>query len=475
MSPPTTTALRLGVVFLALIPFLAQPASAQGGGSSRIEGRVFDSTHARPLAGTRVVAVGMGEQSSVSAAARSDSGGRYHIDSLPAGRYAVGFESRLLDSLEIALSPRVAVVPPSGIATIDLALPPAAKLRAAVCPGITLPSGTGAIVGHVVSAESESSLPGVTVAMSWRELGFDKATLRPVNEERAASVVTDDGGWYRACGVPTGAWLSMQLQHGDRAGPVIRTRVEDTLGLAVRHISFSATAARADTDTTSGSPEDPDGPPLSGTAKLTGIVLGPSGAPLSQADVRIRGTAASARSDAQGTYSLAALPAGTQMLQARRVGYAVVETSVELRDGVTTTQNVSLERIVNLDSVRVVAMRDRYPQFSWNKKFILEGSALDYEAIQKQRAIFTSEIIGRIPGFTIVGAGSQAKVIDQRIYAAHTGFCATNIVVDGALGFEINDVVPTEIGAIEAHRASPFTPPEYSKGGCGVIMIWTKR
>jgi hypothetical protein len=104
----------------------------------------------------------------------SDSAGRYHIDSLPIARYIVGLESALLDSLELTLSPREANVTADPTATLDLALPSAAKLRSAVCPGAALPPETGVVFGHVVSAESENPLAGVTVAMSWRELGVDR-------------------------------------------------------------------------------------------------------------------------------------------------------------------------------------------------------------------------------------------------------------------------------------------------------------
>lgn len=126
--------------------------------------------------------------------ATNDSAGHYHIDSLPVGRYIVGLESALLDSLEVALSPREANVTGGASATLDLALPSAAKLRSAVCLGAVLPPETGAVFGHLVSAESENPLPGVTIAMSWRELGVDRKTLRPITGERTDSVVTDANG-----------------------------------------------------------------------------------------------------------------------------------------------------------------------------------------------------------------------------------------------------------------------------------------
>jgi hypothetical protein len=468
--------LWLAVGILLTSCTLARRAAAQDVVTGRLEGTVTDSVHARPLGGVRVFTLGAGLRTKVEAATITDSAGRFRIDSLAAGRYVVGFESPLLDSLEVALAPREAVVPPGGAAKVDLALPPAAKLRAAVCPGISLPPETGAIVGHVVSAESERPLPGVTIAMAWRELGFDRARLRPISDERTASAVTDDDGWYRLCGVPTGTWLSMQLEHGGRTGPVLRARVVDTLGLTVRHVSFSASAARATADTTSAGGDRAAGAPLSGTAKLSGVVLGPSGVPVAQADVRVRGTVASTRTDAQGSYSLAALPAGTQMLVVRHVGYAIAETSVELRAGVTTTNDVRLERIiVNLDSVRVVATRTRYPDFALHQKFNIIGRLLGPEELQRLHVTSTSEIIARMPAFRIVGEGPRAKVLDARGQGSLYQ-CAANIVVDGAEGFDINDVPPHEIGAIEAYPAGPpLFPQEYRAGCGGLIIIWTKR
>lgn len=96
---------------------------------------MFDSVHAPLLADAHVVAVGTGAQSELRREATSDSTGHYHIDSLPEGGYVVGFESALLDSLEVTLSPRKAAVVPGSRATLDLALPTATKLRSAVCLG----------------------------------------------------------------------------------------------------------------------------------------------------------------------------------------------------------------------------------------------------------------------------------------------------------------------------------------------------
>ena len=443
------------VVALALC--ITRLAHAQSESSGRIEGVVFDSVHARPLANTNVAAAGTGSQSEVRRGATSDSAGRYHIDSLPAGRYIVGFESPLLDSLEVALSPREAIVPPAGTATLDLAMPSAAKLRSAVCLGAALPADSGVIFGHVVDAETGSPLAGAEVAMVWQDLHVEKGKrLRAINVRKSASVVTDEDGWYRMCGVPTGAWVTMQVQHDSATSPVFRTRVDDTLQIAIRHLSLG------------------NG---SGTASLAGIVSGPGGEPVSSAEVWVRGTNTNARTDATGTYTLGALPEGTQELEVRRIGYALEVVPVELRSGTKTTANVRLRRVVNLDSVVIVATRTKYPDFYAHKSTGF-GHFLGPEQIAMQRVSRTSDIIRKIPGFTVRERGYHSVV--EAMGGSING-CPATVVIDGFPVLEypptVNDVHPFDIAAIEAYPASMayLAPPDYNIGSCGGIVIWTKR
>jgi len=456
---------------VALTLCVAQPAHAQSDRSGRIEGVLFDSVHARPFAGVQVVAFGTGDQMNVRAAATSDTAGHYHIDSLAPGRYAVGFESPFLDSLEITLASRVASVAPAGAAHVDLAMPPAAKLRAALCPGVSLPKGTGVIYGHVVSAESEKPLAGVVLALAWHELDVDRKTLRTLNADRAASVTTDAGGWYRACGVPTGAWVQMQLQHEDHLSPVIRALVDDTIGIAIRHLSFSDTESRADADS-GATRADSVAVALSGTAVLSGIVLDSAGVTVAGAELHVRGTASVERTGATGRFALRGLPAGTQMLEVRRVGYEATELPVELRDGATTTRDVRLRKvIVTLDSLRIVARRTHYPEFQKRREHDFGGGIfIGPEEMPQQHVVFTSDIVQKVPGFRVVDTGAMATVMDGR----RASGCRTNIVIDGLERQSINDVQPSEIGAIEFYRSGTIAPWFYDRG-CGAIVIWTKR
>jgi hypothetical protein len=471
------TPIRL-LVALALVPCLARPASAQADRNGRIEGTVTDSVRARPLAGVRVLAVNAGSPADAPATAVTDSAGRYHIDALRAGRYTVGFESPLLDSLEIAPPVRAGEVAPGGTATVNLAVPPAAKLRAAVCSGAPLPAETGAIFGHVVSAETESPLAGAEVALAWWERSVDRTTLRADSRLRTAAVSTDDGGWYRFCGVPTGTWLSIQLQHEGRAGPAFRALIGDTLGVAIRHLSFSTSGSRAIPDSATADTLSDTGL-LSGTAMLAGIVRGTGDTPLASAEVRVRGTSVVGHSDASGRYSLTGLPAGTQVVDVRRIGYGAAEASVELRSGKVVTSDVRLQRIVNLDSIRVVARRSRYKEFDRAVNRQSPGAIfLGPDDMEQIRVATTSDIVWRIPGFRVLGNGADAVVVSARSGSLRP--CRANIVVNGAPNQPINDVNPFNVGAIAAYpdRGGFREISEYDTGTgntCGLILIWTKR
>jgi Carboxypeptidase regulatory-like domain len=448
--------MNVGAIALLLcIPQVARAQSAQDG---RIEGVVYDSVHARPLANAHVVAAGTGSQSELRRDATTDSAGRYHLDSLPAGRYVVGVESPLLDSLEVAQSPREAVVPPAGAATLDLALPSAAKLRSAVCLGAALPADSGVIIGHVVDAETGDPLVGADVAMVWQDLHVEKGKRpRTVNVRKSASVTTDEDGWYRMCGVPTGAWVTMQVQHDSATSPVFRTRVDDTLRIAIRHLSLGSGK---------------------GTASLAGIVSGPGGAPVAGAEVWVRGTNTNARSNTTGGYTLSGLPEGTQELEVRRIGYALEVVPVELRGNDRTTANVQLRRVVSLDSVVIVATRTKYPDFYAHKSAGF-GHFYGPEQIGLQRVTRTSDIIQKIPGFMVRENGYRTTVMSAQ--GAGFGTCPAAIVVDGMRVLDypptVNDVHWTSIAAIEAYPASLafLAPPEYGGAGCGMIVIWTKR
>jgi hypothetical protein len=456
-----------GVFTIAIISL---PLRAQSG---RLDGTIVDSVHARPLAGASVLAIRVDSGAAHSSGATTDARGRYRVDSLPAGRYMVEFASAFLDSLEIALPPRELTIQSGRTTRADFALPSGRTLRAAACPSVALPPGTGAMMGQVLEADNEAPLVDARVVVAWRELSVDPATLQVTAADRTGAVSTDSLGRYRLCGVATDEWMVLQVQHAGRAGSDIRAFVPDSAGVLVRHLSLSAGASRplvaegrvADTTPL---------PPLTGTATVAGVVRGVGGLPLGEAQVQVLGARGTSVTDARGGFSLGDLPSGTQVLEVRRMGYLLGQQPVELRAGQTLTEDVRLRRIVTLDSIRVLAQRSRYRQFEDHRKTNPFGTFLTAGDIEGRRPFYTSDLFRQIPGFTVSGSGFEAVVGPGRGVASLTGACTTNVVIDGMPNQEVNLINPNNIGAMEVYRPGQPGPIEYNKG-CGVIMIWSKR
>jgi hypothetical protein len=450
----------------------AAPLGAQSTG--RLEGAVVDSAHSRPPEGGNVLAVRI-DPPAHSAGGATDPRGRYRIDSLPAGRYMVQFASPFLDSLEITLPPREVEVAAGRTVRADFAIPSGRTLRAGACPGVALGKGTGAVMGRVVDADTDAPLAGARVAVAWHETTIDRATLRAETVERAGAVTTDSLGRYRLCGVPTDDWFVLQVQHAGRVGSDTRLLVPDSAGVTVRSMSLSMVESRP--LVAEGMAADTTQPrPLSGTASVSGVVRGVGGLPLGEAQVRVLGAAGTALSDASGRFALGDLPSGTQVLEVRRIGYLLAQQPVELRGGRTVRQDVRLQRIVTLDSMRVLAQRSRYREFEFNRKANHFGKFFTTDSIESRHPLFASDLFRMLPGFKVSGFGLDAVVGSSRGVSSLRGGagCAANVVIDGMAHQEINLINPYEIGAMEIYRPGEPGPVQYNEG-CGVIVIWSRR
>ena len=456
------------VLFSGLTPL--GHLTAQSG--ARLEGTVTDSVRAAPYAGAIVRATRVGASPETTVTAIADRRGQYRLDRLPPGSYAVGVTSPLLDSLEYGGPATRVVVDPIRTTRVELGTPSRATLQARACPGAPLPDGSGALLGQVMTSETDRPLVGARVAVAWSELAIDTVAQQVTSGQRAAHVMTDVDGQYRMCGVPMGEWLVVQVQHGGRAGAVVRTSI-GIAGVAVRNLSFSARGARPLAVPSTNAADSAIAALPEGDATLVGSVHRADGPPIVGAQVQVLGTAASVRTDAQGGFMLHRLPAGTLELEVRQIGFGAARRTIELRGGSTARVDVRLERAVALDSVRVVAQRLKYPAFESRRRYSMWGHFLDEEEIQRRRASSVSDIVYTLNGFWVVGQGPGARVVSSQP-ASLGGQCEANVVIDGLPGQRINDVSMSEVGAIESYRRGLGAPPQY-RSPCGVIVIWTKR
>lgn len=472
-SPVLKLTLNFACASLALLVF-PLAAGAQRPALARLEGQVTDSVHGIPVAGATVLISRTQPQPSQLVVATTDERGRYRVDTLVAGDYSVTFTSPFLDSLEMALPERPITLTAGNSTRLDLAVPSGATLRAGACPGVRVQPGHGAVVGQVTNADTDQPLAGAGIVVSWAELTLDRRTMRTRAEERSGGVLSDSLGQYRLCGVPTDTWLLVQVQHAGRVGSAVRLSVPDDAGIVITSFSFSPTSARtiASADSTLA---DSLTRKLTGNATVSGIVRSSTGQPLPEVTVSVVDAAPSTRTDEQGHFTLAGLPAGTQQLEGRRLGYLVGMARVSLRDRATVTQNLELSRIVALDSVRIVAQRTRFEQYQKRVRQSGTSSAfISAEQIEKQRPFELSDLL-RMQGFRIEGSGLDAQVLTSRgDRSFQLGPCVTNVVIDGIEHQSINLVPPGDVGAIEIYRGNGGAPVQYDST-CGLVLIWTKR
>ena len=448
---------------LALLVCLGSPLAAQRP-SGQIEGRVTDSVHAGPLAGARVSATRLGAPRETTFVATTDKRGRFRFESLDAGRYALGFTSATLDSLQYGGSTPIVDVRSDNAAQVELAIPSGATLRALACPGVPFGEGTGALLGLVTDAASGKPLTGAQVAVAWSDLKVDSAKGIVANE-RAAKVTVDAAGQYRLCGLPTDDPLLVQVQHDGSAGAVLRMKISDAVGVLVRDVSFSAAGASRFAS------ESDTGSLPKGTARLAGIVRDLGGKPVMGAQVRVLGTAASGRTDERGAYEFSGLPAGTQELEVRQFGYGVVRGPVELRDGARTRLDAQLERVATLDAVKAVAARVRYPEFEQRRREAIGGRFLDEAQIRKMNFHNTTDYVNLLPGFrTLLGRYGATRIVSIR-----DPNCQPAVLVNDLPIANLTDLPPPiMLGAVEVYPTTAGAPPNH-RSPCGTIVFWSRR
>jgi hypothetical protein len=185
-----------------------------------VEGMVFDSTQGRPLGGAHVAFRG------TSFAATADAGGRFRIPLPDSGAYMLTFEHPRLDSLNFDPPARsVRVV--RGTTTADVAVPPLAAVRAALCPAASGGAQRGIVHGTV---RNPAGAP-----MAWATLKYrwDQFAVAPIAADSpvpggasvpvsasapGATFVADSRGRYLICDVPPGRYrLTVETDAGDVA------------------------------------------------------------------------------------------------------------------------------------------------------------------------------------------------------------------------------------------------------------------
>jgi hypothetical protein len=403
-------------------------AAAEAGA---VEGVVWDSTRAAPLAGARVFVSGTAQE------AVSDSAGRFHIGGLRGGTYTVAFSHYRLGPAAAAVRPATVAVEPGATAQVRLAVPGLATVAAALCPSAAAQPFRGVVLGSVRGPEG--TVPGATVRATWSaEAG------RGGRPGGFVATVADPSGGFALCGVPEGQ--EVVLSAGQPTGAGARTRVRLAAGAPLQRDLLLAPGAGGEVA---------------------------AAAATSSSAVPLRGVTATGRSSLADFQRRRRSGRGL-FLTREQIAARNAHRTADVFQGLPGVRMVDdgrgglkLQMAGAISSGNLGELR---PQ--------TQSSAIRLE--DQRQAARVAERGGGNEYPTGAGSTSQSVPASER---AGAGDCQVQFFVDGTRFYpsregDISGDVPLSlIEALEVYRNVAETPVEFRGGNsasCGTVVIWTQ-
>lgn len=453
-----------------------EPTIAPGMGA--IVGVVVDSLHGLdPLTAAGIVVMQLPTRHAVTTDA-----GAFRIDSVPPGRYTLELKHPVLDSIGIRVVSDTLAVGGGAASTVQLAVPSARTLAAAVCSPAQRRFGPGVIAGRVIDAVTSEPAVGTEVSVAWSqtEVGTDIG-VRTVPHLRKSTVAAD--GTYRICGVPAEFTGSLQAIRGEAKTAEVPIGLVADRALAVRVMYLPPPPAPAASAVAAvpGSASPQNTPPVRRpTAVITGKVTNAGGVPVENARVSVQGAAVSTETQKDGSFTLAGVPPGTQSVLVRRVGYTPVELPLDVSMRAPNRMTVRLGSYTPVLSSVEVKAKAKDPLdatgFTRRQKSGL-GRYLTQDQIDDIRPSYVSDALRRIPGLYVAGSGYSSNVTTTR------GNGCVRYLLDGSpvnatAGQPIDVLVnANDLAAVEFYNVAD-APMDLAGGGansgCALLAIWTK-
>ncbi len=439
-----------------------------------LQGMAMDSVHGEPLVGALITVDGTARMGI------SDSIGRFLIDSIPPGSYRVLVDHPMLDTLGISL-----VTPPMAIGANEVtrtlvAVPTGEFLVNLFCPSARRALGPGALVGRVREPDSDSAAVGARVSLVWYDpdppgLPANLRVGKKPPRVREATVGPD--GTYRLCGLPESYEAKLQAQRKDGGATAEVPMTQNGGMLALRSMSVAALPVMAAARDSGAPVQQPRG-----AARVFGKVVNRNGAPVAGARVGLMGTSAATLTRTNGDFVLDSLPAGTQALVVRQIGYRPTELAVDLSSRTPARVTIRLgAMVVELSPVEVVSRRDEGLQkvgYLDRKKTSAGGYFLGPEQLERRNSLKFSDILRTTPGIRVSEQNGQAMISSTR--GTQGNGCVT-MFVDGAQWQQIEPgdldsfVQPNEVAAVEVYSGASVPAQFATVGqGCAAVVVWTK-
>jgi hypothetical protein len=434
-------------------------------GFSVVQGYITDSIHAVPLVNATVLIEGT-KRSAV-----SDKDGHYRVDSIPPGTHRIVVMHPLLDTIGIPMRTGEYPFGAGESHDLDMAVPGGDRLVKALCPPARIALGPAVMLGFVRDPDSNAPAVGSKVELVYQvsdPIGRKSNTVR--------SAVADSAGLYRICGIPADMSGKVQVFRNGVSSGEVPAEVNNLVALRAFSVSAHQVVAMVAGD--SGKVKRV----AKGTARVTGKVVDKLGKPLAGARIMLQSGGAVAISKANGDFVLDSLPAGTQAIEVRKLGYAAAEEPVELASNEAAKTTVTLGDFVpTLAVMRVEAKEDKALAdlgYLDRKKtsgggFFMDGKTVNHDAIT------FSDVMRVAPGLRVQPSGDGRTYVITDSRSSSNG--CVNYYIDNTpwqtmTPGDIDDAVrPSEVVAVEVYHGGT-TPPQFTppgQSGCATIVIWT--
>lgn len=203
------------------------------------------------------------------------------------------------------------------------------------------------------------------------------------------------------------------------------------------------------------------------------VVDSTSHQPLAGVTISVEGTTRGTATQSDGTFRLNGVPAGSQILRARRIGYNPQLRTVAVGTGATASVDFALVPSASLlDQVVVVG-------YSTQRKSDITGavSTVDVKDLESRRVADIAQVLqGQVAGVQITSStGAPGEDISIRIRGEGTiGNNSPLFIVDGIPTRDISFLNPADMNSLTVLKDASAAAIYGSRASAGVIVITTK-
>jgi hypothetical protein len=419
-------------------------------------------------------------------AVQTNAAGEYSLMPLPPGRYRLTLvDSAFVGYVEARAQSHEVVVARGDTVTANFELASRESVVGELCRG----DRSGVVLLGKID-DGNGPLPDkLQVRASWVSgaSGAGTVDLSRLSAATRTSTVDPSGRFY-VCGVPTQTSVTLALTAN-------RVPVSDTtIAPSMLH---APTATRAEivewtiSSTAIGGATRGDG------ATLRGRVLR-DGNPIAGAQVWVVFPDTTVTTDSLGRYRVGGLRAGLQMVQVRRIGYAVRRDTVLLRGREETVRDFVMDGAQLLDTVRSVGAGRAYDaprlqEFEKRRLGGMGGRFISEDELRSHEGRSMADILRTyIPGVTLESYGGQlllssssTPTMTQKGLPNGPRGCWVSVFLDGIAIYrgEPNSAPPDmrqflamNLSGVEYYGSAANLPLQFksSTNNCGTLLLWTR-